>query len=582
MSSPNTKYIRQLFEDVSSSDELSGFQDDSDQDPNYERSDDGNTSESTVSSQIVTLDMSSMQNIPTASDDDVSRQNTITVRDVWGPLISNNLNNNQFQFNPNNDIVGINPDLCDNMFDGTPYDYYNLFVDDEVVIFLVEETNRYANQNITRGSFQSTLRTWVPTDPQEMRGFLGIIMYMGLVQMTSIKHYWRKDDFFKTKIALTMTRSRFEILLCMFHCSNNDSQAATDGNRLYKIQSLVDLVVNNFQKWYIPESDVCIDESMVPFLGRLVFRQYIQNKRHRYGIKVFKLCAKDFYTIQYKIYSGKENDRPVTTDTPVSTKIVLELMTPFLDCGRTLFVDNWYSSVGLAEQLLQRNTHLVGTLNFRRKGNPKRVVEKKLKKGEIYAEMSDTNVLVLKWKDKRELLMISTKHDDSTKLVHARGGPILKPNVVIDYNNGKSFIDRSDQMASYANPLRRSLKWYRKIAFDLLISTSTTNALSLFQTVTTSRMSVSDFKENVFKMLVYKPSIERQPNVQNNKPSHILTKSKRGRCTVCYKNICKVEGRSVAQNKCPKPNTKCEECNLHYCLKCFFEYHSARLSKKVY
>lgn len=93
--------------------------------------------------------------------------------------------------------------------------------------------------------------------------------------------------------------------------------------------------------------------------------------------------------------------------------------------------------------------------------------------------MSRNKVVVLKWKDKRDPLMISTKHDDS-KSVKQQGGTVEKPNVVIDYNAGKAFIYRSDQLASYTTLLRRSLKWYCKIALDLLISVSITNALSLF------------------------------------------------------------------------------------------------------
>lgn len=37
-----------------------------------------------------------------------------------------------------------------------------------------------------------------------------------------------------------------------------------------------------------PKESMCIDESIVLFVGRLSFRQFNQNKRHRYGIKIFK------------------------------------------------------------------------------------------------------------------------------------------------------------------------------------------------------------------------------------------------------------------------------------------------------
>lgn len=55
-----------------------------------------------------------------------------------------------------------------------------------------------------------------------------------------------------------------------------------------------------------PNQSMCIDESIVPFTGRLTFKQYIQNKTHKYGIKVLKLCINNLYTIGFKMYAGKE------------------------------------------------------------------------------------------------------------------------------------------------------------------------------------------------------------------------------------------------------------------------------------
>lgn len=121
--------------------------------------------------------------------------------------------------------------------------------------------------------------------------------------------------------------------------------------------------------------NVCIDESMVPFIGRLSFRQYLKNKTHKYGIKIFKLCAKDYYTLQYNIYAGKNEVR----ETNVSYKIVLKLMEPYFNHGRCLYIDNWYSSVELAEKLIKENIHMVETLRANRRGNPPDVIRKKLK-----------------------------------------------------------------------------------------------------------------------------------------------------------------------------------------------------------
>lgn len=84
-----------------------------------------------------------------------------------------------------------------------------------------------------------------------------------------------------------------------------------------------------------------------------------------------------------KVYCGKEvsNILNVGNVGNVGSNIVMELAEPYLDNGRTIFVDNWYSSVELAELLQSRNTYLVGTLRCNRKSNPKEVTKKKLKRG---------------------------------------------------------------------------------------------------------------------------------------------------------------------------------------------------------
>lgn len=99
-----------------------------------------------------------------------------------------------------------------------------------------------------------------------------------------------------------------------------------------------------------------------------------------------------------KVYAGKEADQNIS----VSAKIVIDLAAEYLNFGRTMYVDNWYTSVHLADLLGEQKTHLVGTLRSNRKQNPK---------GESCSMRSSSNILVMKWKDKRDLLMLSTKHN---------------------------------------------------------------------------------------------------------------------------------------------------------------------------
>jgi hypothetical protein len=57
-------------------------------------------------------------------------------------------------------------------------------------------------------------------------------------------------------------------------------------------------------------------------------------------------------------------------------------MNEYDNAGRTVVTDNWYTSIELAEKLLRRKTHLVGTLRKNRKGIPKSLFEIQIKKAD--------------------------------------------------------------------------------------------------------------------------------------------------------------------------------------------------------
>jgi len=109
-----------------------------------------------------------------------------------------------------------------------------------------------------------------------------------------------------------------------------------------------------------------------------------------------------------------------------------------------------------------------------------------------------------------------------------------KSQIVLDYNTGKSSIDLADQMASYSNPLRRrSLKWYRKLAMNLLLNISVVNASVLFKKVTGPKISITEFRAALVERFIIKEVLH-----PDNNPGfeHTLEKaSRRSRYFKCYK-----------------------------------------------
>jgi len=158
----------------------------------------------------------------------------------------------------------------------------------------------------------------------------------------------------------------------------------------------------------------------------------------------------------------------------------------YLCSGRTICTDNFYTSVHLAHQLLDRDTHLIGTLRANRRGLPKSVTERKLKVGEVVAGQDAKGVVVMKWRHKRDVMLLSTKHDASvvcTGQDKRKKENVFKPQAVIDYNTSKQGIDLSDQMSSYHTCLRKTIRWHHKVAIEMLFGISVVNALTIYNQV---------------------------------------------------------------------------------------------------
>lgn len=274
-------------------------------------------------------------------------------------------NINAYTFNPNNEQIGLNPDLIETLQNGTPLDFFQCIVSNDIIHKIVTETNRYAGQQLRSKTISphARINKWYDTNELEMKQFFGILIWTGLVSLPSYHLYWSTSNIFQTQFGIIMSRNRFESLMKMLHFSDNT--CADTSNRLYKLGTLINDIMMNSNLCMQPKQNLCIDESLIKFMGRLAFKQYIQNKRDRFGIKEFKLCISPCYTIAMRVYCGKEVDNMLNVGN-VGSNVVMELAEPYLDNGRTVYVDNWYSSVELAELLQARNTYLVGTLRQNR------------------------------------------------------------------------------------------------------------------------------------------------------------------------------------------------------------------------
>ncbi|KAF2346896.1 PiggyBac transposable element-derived protein [Trinorchestia longiramus] len=114
-----------------------------------------------------------------------------------------------------------------------------------------------------------------------------------------------------------------------------------------------------------------------------------------------------------------------------------------------------------------------------------------------------SGIKLYNWRDTRNVFMISTvpEHDGSlipSGKTNRNGEELKKPQCVLDYNNAKKGVDISNQMTSYHTALRRSLKWHRKVAIEIITGMSVVNAHVLYNKYfADAPMSIRHFRESL-------------------------------------------------------------------------------------
>ena len=184
---------------------------------------------------------------------------------------------------------------------------------------LVENTNLYG----------SSSASWCDTFVEEMKVFVGINILMGIHRLPSYVDYWSSDPALRVSyVADTMPRKRYEELCRYLHCSN---PGMTDsGDKLHKVRPFMCVLQETFPKLLRPWKNLSVDEAMIKFDGRLLWKQYLPKKPVRWGIKIWCLCdSLTGYCLAFNVYTGREGD-VVADDLGLGYRVVMGLMSDYL------------------------------------------------------------------------------------------------------------------------------------------------------------------------------------------------------------------------------------------------------------
>ena len=223
---------------------------------------------------------------------------------------------------------------------------------------------------------------------------------------------------------------------------------------------------------------------MVAFKGRSSMKQYMPMKPTKRGFKVWvRADSSNGYVCQFQCYTGKAGN---TSEVGLGGNVVTTLTRELVGKNYSVYMDNFFSSIGLFQKLLDDKIYATGTLRSNRKMFPPdlaTVAKRGLaSRGSIEFHQAETLVVTM-WQDTRAVVVLSTQHDPSQTATVSRkqkdGSKInVKcPEAIVDYNKHMGGVDLGDQYRKYYQVRMKSRKYYKYI-FWLLFEICTLKFVS--------------------------------------------------------------------------------------------------------
>lgn len=256
----------------------------------------------------------------------------------------------------------------------TPMEIFCYFFTKEIVLMIATETNRAAlNENIN---------TKFLVDVEDMYHYIGILLYMSVYRYPNLESYWGSGSF--PPITKAMSSKRFESIkkYLSFRNENKRVQKGQPGyDALFRIRILADELNKRFDS--VPKhARLCIDEQMCSTKMRHHLRQYMPNKPHKWGIKLFVLCDSFGYAYRFEVYNGAGDNviLPGTPDLGATSNVVVRLTQTVNNfVHHIVFFDNFYTSLPLMIYLRARGIYSLGTVRVNRIPNCKLPTENEIK-----------------------------------------------------------------------------------------------------------------------------------------------------------------------------------------------------------
>jgi hypothetical protein len=419
---------------------------------------------------------------------------------------------------------------------------FRLFLDEGLLRHIRDCTVEYAR--LTDVSFTIELR--------ELDAFIGLLFLKGAMNNKNFPYdlLW-STEYGCEQFKRAMSRDRFREIKKMIRFDERSTRSQRLSTDKFALMSYVlERFVDNFQKAYVPDSNLTVDEQLLPSKTRCPFLQYMSNKPDKFGIKFWILAEVETkYCLNIIPYLGKDESRVGS----LGTHVVLRLVDPYLNKGYNVCVDNFFTSYQLANILIEKSTSLVGTVRANKRELP--IVPKMSLYDSIFYQSGQVNLTCYQAKRNKQISLFSTLHRGNA----CRQGDKKKPEVIHFYNQNKCGVDLLDSMCKAMTTKSGTRRWPFAVLCNLL-DIAAINAWIIYKKRASINITRRQFLYQLSQQLCEENVISRE----RAQPSNSESLERRVDCGVrinCKKN--RTKEKCV---KCHKP--MCGQCQANICVQC--------------
>lgn len=490
----------------------------------------------------------------------------------------------------------------------TPYEFFTYFFTPELMEKIVSESNTYSTQMNPARPDQMTM--------VELRKYLGILIFMSVYHYPSIRSYW-SNKFGFSHIANCMPVNRFEKLRRFIHFNDNRQHLPTDHpkhDRLHKLRPVLDHLNERFSS--VPyEQRLSLDEQMCATKMGHFLKQYLPNKPHKWGFKLFVLCCLLGYAYKFEVYSGKQATERKTNEPEIgvigNTVIRLTRDVP-RNVNHVIYFDNFYTSLPLLYYFSKEGIHCLGTIQRNRLGKDCKlptkidVMKSTIPRGTYEEQMVDyggVDMTAISWKDNKQVVLLSTyvgadpvgvieRFDKKMK----KRVPVTCPKIIREYNAHMGGVDLMDSHLGRYKIRVKTKKWYLRIFYHLLDITII-NSWILYRKVHHKQgfsdkdlMSLMDFRSELAETLTNLGSTENRKGRPSSSIEEQISRKRKGPAPTMPTKEVRMDKsghdqvRTTDRRRCQMPGCKllsyiiCKKCNVYLCSKknldCFNNFHN--------